>query len=85
MTASASEILDREFLSLRAKVLDVAAALDRLDRAEGSVEEEDRLRKIRQGLEMLLKEKSHRAEQVQMLFSLPYDPQWQEAFASKPW
>ena len=35
---SASDVLNREFLEVRARLLQVAAALDRLDRAAGSVE-----------------------------------------------
>ncbi len=30
----AAEVLDREFLEIRAKILEIAASLDRLDRGE---------------------------------------------------
>jgi len=33
----AGEVLDREFLALRARLIDLAAGLDRLDRADGSL------------------------------------------------
>ena len=36
-------LLDREFLEIRAKVLEVAACLDRLDRAPGTVEHDPRM------------------------------------------
>ena len=77
--ATAADLLDREFLTLRSKLIDLAAALDRLDRAEGSVAEDARLTKIRLGLEVLLSEEGNRAEQLQMLFSLSDDPQWRAA------
>ena len=37
---SAPEVLNREFLEIRCKILELAAAFDRLERADGSVEEE---------------------------------------------
>ena len=33
---SAGQTLDREFLAIRARLIDVAAALDRIDRAKGA-------------------------------------------------
>ncbi|MCX7426222.1 MAG: hypothetical protein NTW96_11460 [Planctomycetia bacterium] len=75
---SASETLDREFLTLRARLIDLAAGLDRLDRAEGSVADDPRRQKIQQSLERLASPDANRAETLQMLFSLPYDAQWRE-------
>lgn len=77
---SASEILDREFLELRAKILELAAAFDRLDRAEGFLQEDPRLKKLHQGLDALQEAGNDRAEQVQLLFSRPYDDDWKEKF-----
>ena len=34
----ASAVLEQEFLPIRAKILEIAAALGRLDRADGSIE-----------------------------------------------
>jgi hypothetical protein len=34
---------------------------------------------IREGLELLLKDSPDRAKNVQLLFSLPYSPDWPEA------
>ncbi len=76
---SASEILDREFLELRAKILQIAAAFDRLDRAEGDVEYDSRLGLLREGIE-ILSSSSERAEQFQLLFSRPYEDDWQTTY-----
>ena len=51
---AAPEVLDREYLEVRARLLQVAATLDRIDRAEGTVAADPRLGKIRAGLEVLL-------------------------------
>ena len=73
---TATETLNREFLEVRAKILEVAAALDRLDRAEGSVAEDPRLGRIHQGLARLQTDQPDRAEHIQLIFSLPYDKDW---------
>ena len=39
---SVVEALDREFLSFRAKLIDLAAALDRIDRSKGTPDEDPR-------------------------------------------
>ncbi len=49
---AASEVIDREFLGVRARLIDVAATLDRIDRAEGSAAD-PRLDRIRQSLQIL--------------------------------
>ena len=77
---SASEVLNREFLDVRARLLQIAASLDRLDRAEGAVQGDPRLQKIRQALHILAAGDADRAEQIQLLFSRPYDARWQAAF-----
>ena len=68
----AAEVLDREFLTIRAGLLNLAAALDRIDRAEGPPDA-DRIDRIKQGLQVLAEDTPHRAERVQMVFSLPHD------------
>ena len=75
---AAAEVLEREFLGVRARLIDVAAALDRIDRAEGSVGDDPRLEKIRQALQVLSGEGSDRAEKLQLLFSLPYQDDWRK-------
>ena len=77
---TAVEVLDREFLAARAKLIDVAAILDRIDRAEGDPAGDARLDQIARSLQVLAGETSDRAEQIQSIFSLPYDDQWQAKF-----
>lgn len=72
----ASRVLDQFFLDARSRLLDVAATLDRLDRGEGSMSADPRVAKLRQALLILLEQESGRAERVQKLFSLDYDPEW---------
>ncbi len=77
---SADAVLNESFLEIRAKLLEVAAALDRVDRA-GLVEPLsatmiERRSKIGRGIELLLEEDSNRAEMLQQLFSREYTPDW---------
>ena len=74
----ATEVLSREFLEVRAKILELAATLDRLDRADGAVDDDPRIARIQKGLAMLQSSAPNRAENVQMIFSLPYDDGWQK-------
>lgn len=71
-------VLDRDFLETRQRVLDLAASLDRLDRAPTATESspDRRLAQIRRALEALLEPGPDRAETVQMVFSLAYDADW---------
>ncbi len=78
MSQTAAQILDREFLTIRGKLLEVAAALDRIERGEGTVAADSRLKKIGETLAVLGKGGSDRAEQLQMIFSLPYEPAWRK-------
>lgn len=80
-TATAAQILDREFFTIRGKLLEVAAALDRIERGQGSAAADPRLKKIRETLALLGDEGAHRAEKLQLIFSLPYEPSWRKAFA----
>ena len=79
---NAQEILDREFLEIRAKILELAASLDRIERASGEVDDQPRLQLIEKGIAILASDEPQRAEQVQMLFSRQYDPNWQAEFQS---
>jgi len=83
MATRASEVLQREFLPLRGKLIEVAAALDRLARAEGSLADDPGMAQVRRSLEILAgtAQEADRAGQVLMAFSLPYDPRWREGFA----
>jgi hypothetical protein len=83
--STAAEVLDREFLLIRAKILEIGAALDRLERAAGDVADDRRLQQIRSALELLPSSAENRAEQIQMIFSLPFDEDWQARFARDGW
>jgi hypothetical protein len=76
----ATAVLEQEFLPIRAKILEIAAALDRLDRADGSMDGDKRKAQILAGIEALLRSDDDRAEQVQLIFSRPYDDEWQRKF-----
>jgi hypothetical protein len=75
----AAKALDNYFLEARCKLLDLAALLDRIVRGRdaSSVEDDPRLARIRQALEVLLDRGGGRAERVQQVFSLDYDPGWE--------
>lgn len=80
MTAlPAPKALDAYFLEARSKLLDLAAILDRIGRGQGAsgVDDDPRLEKIRQALEVLHDRSGGRAERIQKLFSLDYDASWQ--------
>ncbi len=74
----ADAVLNRYFLEMRAKVLEVGAALDRIERAEGSERalRDDRLAKLRKAIGILLEDAPDRAARILMNFSDPYDPNW---------
>jgi hypothetical protein len=80
----AAEVLNRDFLGTRSRILEVAAALDRLDRAPARVGEtpDRRLAQLRQAIKALLEPGPGRAETVQRIFSLDYDPNWRESNGS---
>ncbi len=73
-----AELLEREYLGIRAKILEIAATFDRIDRSRGDLVASREMPLIRQALEVLLSEKENatRAEQIQLIFSRPYDEQW---------
>jgi hypothetical protein len=74
--ANRPELFDREFLALRAKILEIAATLDRLDRSPGSLAGDTRVEQVREAFAVLTGHESDRAERVQLVFSRPYDPAW---------
>jgi hypothetical protein len=76
----AAECLDREFLEIRARLLQLAAALDRVERAAGDVSEDPRLAKIAEALAVLAGAGDDRAEQIQLIFSRPYTEDWRKRF-----
>jgi hypothetical protein len=74
---SAKAALESYFFEARAKVLDLAAILDRIGRGSGSPGDEARLAKLREAVEVLLDESPARAERVQKIFSLDYEAGWE--------
>jgi len=70
--------LNAYFLEARSKLLDVAAILDRIQRGPDAdtVLADPRLARIREALESLLDGDGGRAERIQQIFSLDYDPAW---------
>ncbi len=77
----ASKALESFFLEARCKLLDVAAILDRINRGRDSGEvlaNDPRLEKIRKALEVLHDQSGGRAERIQQIFSLDYDPSWEK-------
>lgn len=84
------EVLQREFLTVRAKILEIAAALDRIDRAnkkpakgicpDGSRGNDQRLDQLHQALQVLQQPDAKRTEQVQLIFSREYNNHWQQEF-----
>jgi hypothetical protein len=66
------ELIDEYFMEERVKVIDLAAFLDRLDRArELDAEDDFRLRSIREALAVLAGDDPGRVQRVQMIFSDP--------------
>jgi hypothetical protein len=81
-TPLASDVLNREFLGIRSRLVDLAATLDRIGRGEGEASD-PRLAAIRRSLELLAGAGTDRAERIQHLFSLPYAENWREEFGLK--
>lgn len=78
---SATEILDDSFLAVRAKLLEIAATLDRVDRAAEdqaplASEAKPRREKLDEAIRLLLSEGPDRAERLQRLFSREYQNDW---------
>ncbi len=77
---AATPLLDRQFLAMRAKILELAADFDRLDRAGEISANDNRLAQLKAAVEILLDELPDRAGRVQQVFSRKYDPNWQQEF-----
>jgi hypothetical protein len=78
---SAAALLDALYLEVRCRCLDIGAALDRIERAEGgpSALGDPRWAQLQQALKLLGESGAKRAEKIQFLFSDEYDPQWKAA------
>jgi hypothetical protein len=77
-THSAATALDRVYLEVRCKLLDVAACLDRVARTEdfASAQGDPRMAQIVKGIGILAQAGTDRAERIQMLFSDDYIANW---------
>lgn len=75
---TAGQVLDRHFLEIRCGLLDLAAALDRIERSDAfvSAKADARLRQIQEALKILSSDGSDRAERIQLLFSDEYRAGW---------
>jgi hypothetical protein len=94
--AQAQPIFDETFLSIRAKLIEVAATLDRIDRAAAAdrdtsgavdsaepLQDDPRRERVEEAISLLLRGATapgERARRLQQLFSRPYEPAWREQF-----
>jgi hypothetical protein len=80
---TATAILDESFLEVRAKLLEVAATLDRIDRSSDDGQPltgnaTARRAKLDEAIRILLSEGPDRAFRLQRLFSREYDAGWRD-------
>lgn len=70
---TAKEILELYFIDNRARLLDIASFLDRIDRYDGASEARDdyRYRALQQAFELILSTGENRTAKIQELFSDP--------------
>lgn len=76
---NATEIVDREFLELRARLLELAASFDRIGRADHPGPD-SRMRLVEIGLTILADDEPDKARRIQQLFSREYSPGWRGEF-----
>lgn len=74
---SAEQIVAEEFMMARARILELAATLDRIKRASGDVEGSKNMRLLVQGIHILCDDELEKSKRVQLLMSRQYDSQWQ--------
>lgn len=69
------QVVDRYFMAQRAKLLDIAAFLDRTERAAdgGNAENDPRLNELRKAIGLLIDGKPQRAKRMLEAFSDPTD------------
>jgi hypothetical protein len=74
---SAQQIVAEDFMIARARIVELAAILDRIERAAGDVNDSKNMLLLVQGLHILCDDEVEKAKRVQLLMSRQYDPQWQ--------
>ena len=78
----AEAVLSREQFKIRAKLIEIAASLDRIDRANGEVDDDPRMIEIRKSLQVLSGSngESNRAAEIQMIYSRTFNAEWKTHF-----
>ena len=78
----ADAVLSREQFKIRAKLIEIAASLDRIDRANGEVDDDPRMIEIRKSLQVLSGSngESNRAAEIQMIYSRTFNAEWKTHF-----
>ena len=81
---NAKSILDREFLEMRCRLIDLAASMDRVERGNdaGAATTDPRMRLLRDAVRVLAEGKPDRALRMQMHFSDAYRPNWRDDFTT---
>jgi hypothetical protein len=75
----AGQVIDQEFLQIRAKILEVAAFLDRLAAAgEIGPAHVDKLQLLKSAVDLLQDDQANKAARVQLHFSRHFDPHWRQ-------
>jgi len=80
----AQQIVKDEFLQARAKILELAAMLDRIERASGDATNLRPLSLIGLGLNILTDDEAEKAKRVQLLMSRDYESDWKTKMAIEP-
>ena len=80
---NARDVLNESFLEMRAKLLEVAASLDRIEGADGgdqlgSRSADPQRSAIDQAIRIVGSGESHRAARLQLLFSREYHDDWRD-------
>lgn len=73
-------VMNAELPQIRARLLQLAAQLDRLDRADGKPADDPRAKRVREAINILAQPEAGRAEKIQLVFSLPYAASWKQSF-----
>ena len=72
---------DQRFLAIRSLIVELAAALDRLERhahaSNGMLDSDPRWRLLSEAVERLARP-GHRADDIQQVFSDAYEPNWRQ-------
>ena len=79
---SAKSILEREFLEMRCRFIDLAASMDRIERGSdaGAMSADPRMRLLRGAALVLAEAKPDLAVRMQMHFSDGYVAGWRDEF-----